>query len=541
MSVLEIATSTIIWVKGFTTSFYRKINAKLISIKFVKRNKKLLFFCMIIWLAICITGYFIYRDAKRRLNNKIYAHGITKVQDLASKVGLSILENDTLALSIVVREIISRSEIEFAAIIDHQDKVIAHTQPERINSVFLPPENLRFVETVEDISIEEGYADHNRIIGFKCDIRYAGVRIGGLYVALNATSVDTRMKRYALLLLVFVAASFLVLSVIVGWADLRAKAKRLQGHKELDAMSRIGPYVLEKKIAQGGMAEVYLADYVREDGFRRTVAVKRVLPHLAENQDFIRMFVREARLAAILQHPNIVQIFDFGKITNNYFIAMEYIRGKTLAEIMANVKGGLPVDMAVFVILQVCRGLEYSHSKTDDKTGEPLRIVHRDISPQNILISFRGEVKISDFGISKARSEPSLTQAGVIKGKLSYLAPEQALGKGADQQSDIYSLGVVFYEILSGQRVYRFKTEIEAIRLIPTLEIAPIVTVRPEVPDELNRIVMKCLEKDKRLRYQSAQSFHDDLMNLKSKLNMGFDTLDLSRFIQTLFKPQQAS
>ena len=317
--------------------------------------------------------------------------------------------------------------------------------------------------------------------------------------------------------------------------DRSAKKRQRRKQAELENLTQIGPYVLTSKIGQGGMAELHLADYVREDGFRRTVALKKVLPHLAENQDFINMFIREARLAALLQHPNIVQIIDFGNIKNTYFIAMEYIAGKNLAEIMGHLKTGLPIELTIFLALQISNGLHYSHTRKDDKTGQPLHIVHRDISPQNILISFQGEVKLSDFGISKATSEPSFTQAGVIKGKLSYLSPEQALGKEADHQADIYALGIVLYETLSGQRLYRFANAIEAIKTIPVREITPLARLRPDIPDDLDQIVCNCLKKDKSQRYQSAKQLHDDLTVLKNRLNITFGLSDLAHFMRTTF------
>jgi len=289
-------------------------------------------------------------------------------------------------------------------------------------------------------------------------------------------------------------------------------------------------------VARGGMAELFLADYVREDGFRRKVAIKRIRPHLAENPDFIKMFTREARLAALLQHPNIVQIFDYGNIESAYFIAMEYIDGKNLGEILATFEQGLPVDHGVFIISEICKGLDYSHTKRDDNTGEPLDIVHRDISPQNMLISYQGEVKISDFGISKARSEPSLTQAGVIKGKMAYLSPEQALGGPVDHRTDIYALGLVFYETLTGKRVYRFSSDIEAIRAIPKMEIDPLNHAMPQIPIELNRIVMKCLEKEQDLRYQNASALYADLGAMRRELKITFDASDLGEFMNKNFK-----
>jgi serine/threonine protein kinase len=247
------------------------------------------------------------------------------------------------------------------------------------------------------------------------------------------------------------------------------------------------------------------------------------------------MFTREARLAALLQHPNIVQIFDYGKIENAYFIAMEYIDGKNLAEILSAMNQGLTVEQTVFIILQICKGLDYSHTKRDEK-GTALNIVHRDISPQNMLISYQGEVKISDFGISKARSEPSLTQAGVVKGKLAYLSPEQALGETIDQQVDIYALGLVFYETLTGKRVYNFSNDVEAIRTIPKKDIDSLTKSMPDLPQEVNRIVMKCLEKDKNKRYQDASALYHDLLACKKELKITFDTADLAEFMRKNFK-----
>jgi len=205
-----------------------------------------------------------------------------------------------------------------------------------------------------------------------------------------------------------------------------------------------------------------------------------------------------------------------------------------LGEIMARTRQALPLDMAVFIIMKISLGLEYSHKRKDDETGETLGIVHRDISPQNILISHQGEVKISDFGISKATTEPSLTQAGVIKGKLSYLAPEQALGQPVDRQADIYALGLVFYEILTGKRLCQFDSDIEAIRTIPEMVIPPLQSVCPDLPDGVNRIVMKCLDKDKSIRYTDAMALHDDLTQLRITLKMTYDASDLSNFIQTI-------
>jgi serine/threonine protein kinase len=220
---------------------------------------------------------------------------------------------------------------------------------------------------------------------------------------------------------------------------------------------------------------------------------------------------------------------------------MEYIDGKNLGQILSALKQGLSFDKAAFIISHICKGLDYSHTKKDENTGEPFHIVHRDISPQNLLVSYQGEVKISDFGISKARSEPSLTQAGVVKGKMAYLSPEQALGEPIDHRADIYALGLVFYETLTGKRVYTFENDIDAIRTIPKMDIEPLSKSVPDSPEELNHIVMKCLEKQKDNRYQSASAVYTDLLTLIKEQKFTFDASDLADFMKKTFKPNQNS
>lgn len=540
MSVREIASTSLIRMKEVSTSIFHKVTKRLHGIKFIERNKKCLVVCTIIWFTAVLAGSLVWHSAATRLKDDFYQKGVSTVQDLGAKIGRPLLENDTLALTGAIGEIDHPEILVFTAILDHKDKVIAHTDAQMVNEPFTPLRHAVYLDAVDTTSIESGiYADTEEAIAFYTDVRFSGIKIGKVYLALRASTMNRTLNRYGMFLICEVLLSLLVLSGIVWGVDRRKSAKKKKLAEEFARFPRIGPYILHHKIAQGGMAELFLADYVREDGFCKTVAVKRVLPHLAENKEFIAMFIREARVAAVLQHPNVVQILDFGKIANAHFIAMEFIRGKNLAEVLSVMGEGLPVDLAVFVMSQVGVGLEYSHNRKDDKSGEPLNIVHRDISPQNILISYQGEVKISDFGISKARSEPSLTQAGVIKGKLAYLSPEQALGKPADQQSDIYSLGIVFYEMLSGKKLYHFKTAIDALRIIPEKEIVPIMKLRPEIPDELNHIVMKCLEKDKTLRYRSVGEIHEDLTHLKTKLRITYDLSDLAGFMKKHFKKEE--
>ena len=538
MTVRQTASTTMLWVKEFSTNIFLKLGRGLFHISFLQRNRKPISLGLAIWVVGCLAGYGILQSTVKGLKDDFYQVGLERTRNLLAQIGPSLLQNDVLSLNMAIGELESSDGLIFAAIVDHQDKTVAHTDSRLVNRTLTPLARQSHEATIKGISVEEGVSVKNeKTARFSSHIVYSGVKIGKVYLALSAVELYDSVSRYRTVFVFGVVFGLVLVSAILVTMDRLAVAKALKAEKALEGMTRMGPYLLEKKVAQGGMAELFVAGYERQDGFRKTVAVKRVLPHLAANSDFVNMFIREARLAALLQHPNVVQVIDFGKIQNVYFIAMEYVRGKNLGEVMANLKAGMTVDQAVFIASQVAMGLEYSHSKKDDKSGEALNIVHRDISPQNILISYQGEVKISDFGISKTSSEPSLTHSGVIKGKLAYLSPEQALGQTVDHQADLYALGIVFYEILSGKRLYKFTSDIEAIRTIPEREIAPIKDCRQDVPEELNRIVMKCLEKDKRLRYQSARELRQDLTVLRQGLSARYDRVNLSDFMRKHFQP----
>ena len=539
MLVSDIATMTVVKVKEVSTSAFTKFSRGMKSITkigFIDRNRKALAIGLVIWLVANIAGFFIYHFTVVRMNDALYQKGLSEAQNLATKSGPFVLEKDSLSLNVAVKELRTVKDLKFAVIMDHKNNILAHTDPDMTNQKLERMQNEKTIHTIDGISITTGFSpDQTKLIGFFKTIIFSDVEIGRVGVVLSAAQLNQGLNRSRFFYLSAVILAIILLGVVFVWLDRRAKTKALKISQDIKSMQRIGPYILQRKVARGGMAELFLADYVRRDGFRRKVAVKRILPHLAGNKDFINMFTREARLAALLQHPNIVQIFDYGKIENAYFIAMEYIDGKNLGEILSAMNQGLTVEQTVFIILQICKGLDYSHTKRDDK-GKAFHIVHRDISPQNMLISYQGEVKISDFGISKARSEPSLTQAGVVKGKLAYLSPEQALGESINQQADIYALGLVFYETLTGKRVYKFSSDIEAIRTIPKKDIDPLIKSMPDLPEEVNRIVMKCLEKDKDRRYQNASALYNDLLACKKELKINFDIADLADFMRKKFK-----
>jgi uncharacterized membrane protein affecting hemolysin expression len=542
MLVNEIATMTAVKVKEISTNTFTKIvrgMKRIPHLKFIERNPKQVTICLAIWVVLNITGYLFYHSAFERKNDEFFQQGIDLVQSLESKSGPFVLEKDILSLNVAVKELRNVKDLKYAVILDHTNNILAHTKSELMNQQFKPLLDETPIDKQNGIQIVSGkLPDNTGVIGFFKIINYSDVEIGKVGIVRSVARLHGNLDQLRFLYVAGVLGTILLLGAALFVLDRHVRARMLKMQEDIAKMERIGPYLLNQKVARGGMAELFLADYVREDGFRRKVAVKRILPHLAGNQNFIKMFTREARVAALLQHPNVVQIFDYGNIDNAYFIAMEFIDGKNLGEVLKTLGRGLPTYIAVYIMSQICKGLDYSHNKKDETTGEPFKIVHRDISPQNLLISYQGEVKISDFGISKARSEPSLTQAGVVKGKLAYLSPEQALGESIDQQADIYALGLVFYETLTGKRVYEFDNEVDAIRTIPRMDIDPLRNVISDIPEELNRIVMTCLEKQKEARYQNAAAVHADLVAFKKQQNSDFGISDLAEFMKAHFNKQ---
>jgi TonB family protein len=275
-----------------------------------------------------------------------------------------------------------------------------------------------------------------------------------------------------------------------------------------------GQYEILEKIASGGMAELSKAKRTGVEGFQKIVAIKKILPHLADDEAFITMFADEAKLAAQLNHPNIIHIYDLGKIkAGGYFIAMEYVDGRDLRgiELSAGELGvPLPVPLAVYIASKVASALDYAHRRRD-ADGRELNIVHRDVSPQNILISYEGDIKLCDFGIAKAASKASKTQSGALKGKMQYMSPEQAWGKPIDRRSDLFSLGVVLHELLTGERLFRGDTDINILEKVRNADVAPPSRTNSEVSQSLDAVVMKALAKEPDERYANASDMLRDL------------------------------
>ncbi|WP_437500862.1 serine/threonine protein kinase [Sorangium sp. So ce1099] len=278
-------------------------------------------------------------------------------------------------------------------------------------------------------------------------------------------------------------------------------------------MSEQQRYRVIKRLASGGMAEVFVAESAGIEGFKKQVAIKRVLPQLSKKEQFIAMFLDEARLSAHLSHSNVVSVFDIGVGDGTYFIVMEYVDGADLRALLEHQKKvGRPmsVEVAAFMAAKMCQGLAYAHDlATAD--GKPLQIVHRDITPANVLITRYGEVKIVDFGLAKASSQLAESDAGIIKGKFGYLAPETVLEQGVDQRVDIFALGIILWEMLAGRRLFLGDSDYITVRLVRDAVIPSLQQLNSEVPRELEQIIRRALARDPGARYRTARELGRDL------------------------------
>jgi serine/threonine-protein kinase len=276
---------------------------------------------------------------------------------------------------------------------------------------------------------------------------------------------------------------------------------------------RFGRYTLLYRIASGGMASLYLAHYAGPDGFEKFVAIKRIHQHLAENTEFCKMFVDEARLAARISHPNVAQVIELGAVDGSYFIAMEYVDGESLNAILRRTR--IPIEIGVRVLSHAAQGLHAAHELRSIE-GSLLHVVHRDVSPSNLMISYDGVMKIVDFGVAKARGNTHTTGVETIKGKFAYIAPEQIRaeidGEGpVDRRADIFALGIVLYEVTTWRRLFRAENDQDSADMVLKMPIAPPSVVDSDYPPELEQIVMRALQRKRSERYQTAHELHLDL------------------------------
>lgn len=299
-----------------------------------------------------------------------------------------------------------------------------------------------------------------------------------------------------------------------------------------------GPYTLLRRIAVGGTAEIYVAKTAGLGGFEKLVALKLVHPHLSADPHFVRMLVDEAKILVLLTHANVAQVFDLGCIDDTYFIAMEFVEGLDvhgLQKAAAKAAEELPVPVCCYLVAEMLNGLDHAHRKRD-ASGRPLNIVHRDVSPQNVLISHAGEVKLVDFGIAKTSLRVEGTEVGVIKGKYYYMSPEQAWADPIDRRSDVFSTGILLYEMLTGRMLYSARSIPELIGKVRAAEIVPPTVLRPELPEKLSQIVMKALEREPGARFQNALDFGEALRDYLYESAPAFNASRLAQYVARLLE-----
>ncbi len=303
---------------------------------------------------------------------------------------------------------------------------------------------------------------------------------------------------------------------------------------------RFGKYELLSRIAAGGMAEIFLARAASLKGFEKYLVIKRILPHKASDQDFVSMFLDEARLAATLDHPNIVQIYDVGAIDGEYFIAMEYLHGEDLLSLVrTGVQKGLgrpPLEIVITILDGTLGALHYAHERRSFD-GKPLNIVHRDVTPGNIVITYDGAVKLVDFGIAKAatREVNQDTRAGALKGKIQYMSPEQCKGEGLDRRADLFAVGIILYELTTGKRLYHEKSDFETLKKIVEGPVPDPASVQPDYPPALRALVMKSLAKSPADRYATARDMQADLDAFAREHRMQTGTVALAQYCEKVF------
>ncbi|HET9626476.1 MAG TPA: serine/threonine-protein kinase [Kofleriaceae bacterium] len=295
-------------------------------------------------------------------------------------------------------------------------------------------------------------------------------------------------------------------------------------------------YTISERLDHGGMAEVFRGVAESMEGFKRPVAIKRILPNLTKNQKFVSMFLDEARLSLLLQHANIVQVFDISKTPDNaYFLVMEYVDGCNLKALIERQKQkGKRIEVAhsIYLMIECCKALQYAHALEHPETNEALGIVHRDISPPNILLSKNGEVKLVDFGLAKANSQIESTDPGVVKGKFSYLSPEAASGQDVDFRADVFAAGIILWELFTGRRLFYGETDYQTVELVRQARVPSIAALNPEVDAELEQVVRKALARNPDDRYQSAGDLGDALAQFLFSHRMKVTARDISSLVR---------
>jgi eukaryotic-like serine/threonine-protein kinase len=300
-------------------------------------------------------------------------------------------------------------------------------------------------------------------------------------------------------------------------------------------------YRVIEKLESGGMAEVFRAESTGLQGFRKQVAIKRVLPHLGRKSKFISMFLDEARLSAQLSHSNCVQVFDIGVGDDAYFIVMEFVDGanlKSIATSMRNQGRTFPIPVAAYIAHEICKGLSYAHELAD-RSGMSLHLVHRDVSPPNVLVTKYGEVKIVDFGLAKASSQLEKSEPGIIKGKFSYLSPEAALGQEVDHRADIFAVGIILWELLGSQRLFAAESDVQILYKVQAAKVPPISQINRSVPPELERILQRALARDRDERYSTARELGQELSRFLFRFAQPVSGYDIAAIVQATMREKE--
>jgi serine/threonine protein kinase len=302
---------------------------------------------------------------------------------------------------------------------------------------------------------------------------------------------------------------------------------------------RFGPYRVFEQLGEGGMASVHRAELAGVAGFRKSIALKRMRTDLSEDPEFVDAFVREAQIASRIRHPNVAQAFELGKVEGTYYIAMELVVGPTLAQIMRQARraaGAIPLPIVVELLIQLCDALEHVHDVRDD-SGRPLQLIHRDISPTNIIVSRSGLAKLIDFGIAKHRSTRLRTETGVLKGKHAYLAPEYTYGQ-LDQRADLFALGVVAHELLTGRRLFVADSELATVRAVRDRPVHPPSRFHRDVPADLDAIVMTALARDPAQRWQNAGAMRVALETLVREMGWVVKGREIRDWVEWAFEQE---
>jgi len=295
-------------------------------------------------------------------------------------------------------------------------------------------------------------------------------------------------------------------------------------------------YTITERLDHGGMAEVFRGVAESMEGFKKAVAIKRILPNLTKNQKFVSMFLDEARLSLFLQHANIVQVFDISKTPDNaYFLVMEYVDGcnlKALIERSKQKTKRIEIAHTIYIMTECCKALNYAHFLEHPETNEPLGIVHRDISPPNILLSKNGEIKLVDFGLAKANTQIENTDQGVVKGKFSYLSPEAASGAEVDHRADVFAVGIILWEMFTGRRLFYGETDYQTVELVRQARVPSLAALNPEIEAELEAIVRKALARDPNERYQNAGDLNEALTQYLFSRRMKVTARDIAQLVR---------